>query len=353
MSTLNDLIINGILKIQDMDTTTNSILSIGNILATKIQIGSSTIDTEIKGSLLSTGGIKLSGDFGSMMGSNGTTAEEMYGKKQLLLENSNLGGQAGWFIGNQSDTSSYGENNHLYFQTRYYNGDEKLSCYIQDNAKVNKINNPTQITCAVADITEFYNDVTGLIVEANGNYMNFIKSGEEYSQISSINIDGSVPIVNICKTQNSKKILGVISNPEQTPRRLEVGAFVSFYNAVTGDNRIIINNSGVGAMWVSNTGGNLETGDYICASGTDGYGMKQSSTTLQNYTVAKITMDCDFNPTTEKQVFYDGYDDQQQEIIWSDILDENNNPVYSPIYQCQDLGGGVKIALVGCVFLCG
>ena len=353
MSTLNDLIVNGKLKIKDVDTTSTSILSIGNTIATKIQLGSSSIDTDIKGNLISSGCVKIIGDLGNMIGSNGFTAEEMYGKKQLLLENSNIGGQAGWFIGNQADTNSYGDNNHLYFQTRYYGGDEKLCCYINDDAKVDKINGPSQIICSVADVNEFYNDVTGRIVESNGKYMNFIKYGEPYSQIDAINIDVSVPIVNICKTQNSKKILGVISNAEQTPRRLETGAFVSFYNTVTGDNRIIINTRGVGAIWVSNAGGNLEIGDYICASGTDGYGMKQSSTTLQNYTVAKITMDCDFNPTTEKQVFYDGYDDQTQEIIWSDLVDENNNVVYKSVYECQDLGNGVKIALVGCIFLCG
>jgi hypothetical protein len=49
-------------------------------------------------------------------------------------------------------------------------------------------------------------------------------------------------------------------------------------------------------MWVVNTGGPLESGDYITTSNVAGYGMLQDDDILHNYTVAKITMDCDFNP---------------------------------------------------------
>ena len=44
-----------------------------------------------------------------------------------------------------------------------------------------------------------------------------------------------------------------------------------------------------------NTNGNLENGDYIQSSDVIGYGEKQDSEFLANYTVAKITMDCNFN----------------------------------------------------------
>jgi hypothetical protein len=43
----------------------------------------------------------------------------------------------------------------------------------------------------------------------------------------------------------------------------------------------------------------LESGDYITTSNIAGYGQKQESDSLKNYTVAKITMDCDFNPATQ------------------------------------------------------
>ena len=49
-------------------------------------------------------------------------------------------------------------------------------------------------------------------------------------------------------------------------------------------------------MWVVNTAGALESGDYITTSNVAGYGQRQDDDILHNYTVAKITMDCDFNP---------------------------------------------------------
>jgi hypothetical protein len=54
---------------------------------------------------------------------------------------------------------------------------------------------------------------------------------------------------------------------------------------------------GEGAIWVVNTGGSLESGDYITTSNLVGYGQKQDDDVLHNYTVAKITMDCDFTAT--------------------------------------------------------
>ena len=42
--------------------------------------------------------------------------------------------------------------------------------------------------------------------------------------------------------------------------------------------------------------GPLEAGDYITTCKLSGYETKQSDDILHIYTVAKITMDCDFNP---------------------------------------------------------
>ena len=46
---------------------------------------------------------------------------------------------------------------------------------------------------------------------------------------------------------------------------------------------------GDGHILVCNEGGNIEIGDYICSSNTQGHGMKQASDQLYNYTVAKAT----------------------------------------------------------------
>jgi hypothetical protein len=70
-----------------------------------------------------------------------------------------------------------------------------------------------------------------------------------------------------------------------------------------------INSLGEGAVWISNYSGNLENGDYITSSPIPGIGMKQSDDVLHNYTVAKITMDCNFDDDTKyklEEVEYDG-----------------------------------------------
>jgi hypothetical protein len=64
-----------------------------------------------------------------------------------------------------------------------------------------------------------------------------------------------------------------------------------------GDNRVVVNSLGEGAIWVANTNGNVVSGDYITTSHLPGYAQRQSEEfRLHNYTVAKSTMDCDFEP---------------------------------------------------------
>jgi hypothetical protein len=97
-----------------------------------------------------------------------------------------------------------------------------------------------------------------------------------------------------------KKCFGVISASEDPEERSDAfGSFVSVTEKEKGDTRVYINSVGEGAIWVSNIGGNLEAGDYITTSNVVGYGQKQTDDVLHNYTVAKITMDCDFEPATQ------------------------------------------------------
>ena len=62
---------------------------------------------------------------------------------------------------------------------------------------------------------------------------------------------------------------------------------------------------GEGVIMVCNINGNLENGDYITTSAIEGLGMKQDDDLLHNYTVAKITQDCDFSSDTT-DVTHDG-----------------------------------------------
>ena len=59
--------------------------------------------------------------------------------------------------------------------------------------------------------------------------------------------------------------------------------------------RVRVNGVGEGGIWVCNVNGVLENGDYVTSCEIPGYGMKQDDDLLHNYTVAKVTMDCDFS----------------------------------------------------------
>ena len=142
-------------------------------------------------------------------------------------------------------------------------------------------------------------DLEGLIVSADQN--KYIKmSGGIEAGSNAITTNESLPVVTISTKANDKKCFGVISASEDPETREEAfGNFVSVSQKEYGDTRVFINSVGEGAIWVTNINGNLESGDYITTSNVTGYGMLQDDDILHNYTVAKITMDCDFEPVTQ------------------------------------------------------
>jgi hypothetical protein len=142
-------------------------------------------------------------------------------------------------------------------------------------------------------------ELEGLIVSADNN--KYIKmSGGIEAGSNAITTNESLPVVSLSTKVNDKKCFGVISASEDPEKRQEVhGNFVSDQDKELGDTRVYINSVGEGAMWVTDINGPLESGDYITTSNVAGYGQRQESEFLANYTVAKITMDCDFNPVTQ------------------------------------------------------
>jgi hypothetical protein len=146
--------------------------------------------------------------------------------------------------------------------------------------------------------TEHLN-LEGLIVSANKNQYFDIQE-EIVTGVRAIKINESLPLVSISNVAYDKSCFGVISGSEDTnDREYSQGSFVSVFKKQEGDIRAHINSVGEGAIWVTNLNGTLESGDYITTSNVAGYGQKQDSEFLANYTVAKITMDCDFNPSTQ------------------------------------------------------
>jgi hypothetical protein len=122
---------------------------------------------------------------------------------------------------------------------------------------------------------------------------------------------------------------------------------------------------GEGAIWVSDfpEGKALESGDYITSSDIPGIGMRQDSEFLTNYTVAKITMDCNFEPRIEESMEWDDATES-----YKPVFDEQGNQVFLPEYNMKyvkkdgtiiseseyNQGGEVyRMAFVGCTYHCG
>ena len=80
------------------------------------------------------------------------------------------------------------------------------------------------------------------------------------------------------------------------------GRFYSILPNSNDVNRVVVNSIGEGGIWVVNTNGNFENGDYIQTSDVAGYGERQDDDILHNYSVAKITCDCDFDMASTKYV---------------------------------------------------
>ena len=89
----------------------------------------------------------------------------------------------------------------------------------------------------------------------------------------------TVPIVNLSNVSMDKSWYGVVSNEETDS--IDYDTLVD----IKGDSQI----------WVTDLGGTLESGDLLTTSNVSpGYAQKQEGGALMNYTVAKVTQDCDF-----------------------------------------------------------
>jgi hypothetical protein len=195
------------------------------------------------------------------------------------------------------------------------------------------------------------NNYVGLIVRSTGKYQSM--NNEDMFSVGkdAISINESLPIVELTSSENDKAIFGVVSNIEDPnkPRTDKFGCWATPYKKEAGDERIFVNGLGEGAIWVSNKNGNLENGDYITSSSIKGYGQKQQDDLLHNYTVSKITMDCDFNPQLQpkKQIVKDilgnnvlnAYD----QLMFEDVLDENGEIVYEYEYDIRFINSDGEI----------
>jgi hypothetical protein len=134
----------------------------------------------------------------------------------------------------------------------------------------------------------------GLIASGNGKFINMDNSLNP-------SINETLPYCVLSDINNDIRVYGVISDKEDSGDQRGAGA--GFVKTIPKKNaneeRIFINSIGEGAIWVSNKNGPLVNGNYITSTNIAGYGGKQTAepNKLMNYTVAKITCDCDFSLT--------------------------------------------------------
>jgi hypothetical protein len=166
---------------------------------------------------------------------------------------------------------------------------------------------------------------TGMIVSTTGEYNNHVKASDgKYNSTNEILINEALPVVRLTKTRKDKSVFGVISHIEdgtEETRSNGVDGFRSITYIGDDGRRLLVNGVGEGGIWVVNTNGNLENGDYLQSSDVTGYSEKQDDDLMRNYTIGKITCSCNF--------------------------DLNSN-----IYKCEDMGNGRFRAFVGCVYTC-
>ena len=111
---------------------------------------------------------------------------------------------------------------------------------------------------------------------------------------------------------------------ERDRREFKIGNLQFNFGKNKKENKVIVNSTGEGGVWVCNINGNFSNGDLITTSDIVGYGMKQRSSNIKNHTVGKITCDCNFD-------------------------------LKSNIYECLEIvyeKRKIKIAFVGCVYYC-
>ena len=114
-------------------------------------------------------------------------------------------------------------------------------------------------------------NITGLVVSAK---MNTHKTNV-------------TPIVSLSNVAMDKAWYGVVSDQKTD----------------TNDYDTLVDTNGDTRIWVSDVGGSLESGDLVTTSNiAPGYAQKQSDDIIRNYTVGKVTQECDFTEPLQVSV---------------------------------------------------
>jgi hypothetical protein len=130
------------------------------------------------------------------------------------------------------------------------------------------------------DATKITSIIKGMILKSTGDVF--------YRQENSIS--NAWVTTEATMIEKDKAVVGVYNKPsawDGVVNESPNGKQLYMYNAV-----------GEGQVLVTDEGGSIENGDYICSSNRKGHGMKQDDDIMHNYTVAKATEGIDFSNTS-------------------------------------------------------
>ena len=302
--------------------------------------------------------------------------------------------------------------NDLVFSTSHDNGNSLIPRSAISASRDGSYTNFTGIHHCKAEKEDLYDDkYIGMIVSSTNKYQK-LNSVYDKANIQR-NMDKSewdcLPIVTLTSKENDKDVFGVITKIEDVDapqREIQTGFITHYYDKEKFDRRLHIAGVGEGGIWVCDCNGNIESGDYISSSSIGGFGMKQSDDIQHNYTVAKATMNCDFNPkilpvkviatsnividtimksdissnisTSSSNIILSDIEpifferiylkDDTGKYIYEELLDDNGEIIYEPEYEMKyinsdntfidiseyssNIEGCHKVAFIGCSYHC-
>ena len=153
------------------------------------------------------------------------------------------------------------------------------------------------------DIKKNLDDYVGKIMSSNDTgYTSHDTDGNKITGADAIYITEALPNCSLSCIDNDPCVFGIVTNAPNdikpdNPNFLHDSDDM-FQNSLYSSVRV--NSLGEGAMWVSNINGPIRNGDWITSSRIPGIGKRQDDIFMHNYTVAKATMSCDFDLTSEK-----------------------------------------------------
>jgi hypothetical protein len=204
----------------------------------------------------------------------------------------------------------------------------------------------------------------GLVVSANKNkYVSL--NGSLTTGSHAIKSSEALPIVSLSNVANDRSVFGVVDHFEMggNTRSQKSGIGIITQDKEIGDNRVIVNALGEGAIWVTDTNGNVASGDFMTTSHLPGYAQRQDDDILRNSTVAKSTMECNFNPLDipvqkiKKDENGTNILDTYGRLQWEDT--DRTEKAYRVRYltsegELTDEANAVHIAaFIGCTYHCG